>query len=263
MSEVLFKRVETLDQVAACNESDIVFCEATGEVYTHSKRYGTPTITEIGDSNPNADIQMQEFIEPQPEVQSSPKMAKARSSAPVTESVVTPSIGDIYLNGKSYRPDEFTNSISISVSDVFGIYVSSDTIIETNNSLITEWGLVGVDIPYSKYSSLTDALKDMDGYKNSMILKSLGSVFSDYITNGWYIPSLGELDVVNGVKDTIQFSLAKLNSMSLGAPLLNSYYWSCTPGTNASSSWAYDMDKGKGQLGYRTSRLAVRRLRNV
>ena len=111
-SNVLFRKVNTTDQVSSCNESDIVFCESTGEVYTHSRRYGAPTITEIGDENPNADIQMRSSTPaPAPQsMQSSLNESIMNLSMDDSESnriIKFGSVGDIRYNNDIYTLDEF------------------------------------------------------------------------------------------------------------------------------------------------------------
>lgn len=257
-SNVLFKKVSTVDQVSSCNESDIVFCESTGEVYTHSKRYGVPTITEIGDDNPNADIQMKSSA------------AKVMES-PLNESIMTlnlddpkstnlikfASVGDIRYNNDIYTLDEFLGLEADRTNEI-GVYIDEDTIVEVNNVGVFEWGLVGVDVNSSKYKSLSDAILDTNGLGNSNLLRSTNSELFKYVSNGWYVPSLGELDLIHSALDIIQPVLRMI-----GTEILSSYYWSSTSGTNSSSAWAYNMEAGEGQLGYRTSKLAVRRIKKV
>lgn len=136
-SNVLFKKVSTIDQVSLCNESDIVFCESTGEVYTHSKRYGAPTITEIGDDNPNADIQMKSST-PAPTPQS---MQSSLNESIMTLNLDDPkstnlikfaSVGDIRYNNDIYTLDEFLKLEADRTNEI-GVYIDEDTIVEVNN----------------------------------------------------------------------------------------------------------------------------------
>jgi hypothetical protein len=261
-SNVLFRKVNTTDQVSSCNESDIVFCESTGEVYTHSKRYGVPTITEIGDDNPNADIQMKSStLAPTPQsMQSSLNesiMALSLDEPRSTDPIKFASVGDIRYNNGIYTLDEFLKLEADRTNEI-GVYIDEDTIVEVNNVGVFEWGLVGVDVNSSKYKSLSDAILDTNGLGNSNLLKSTNSELFKYVSNGWYVPSLGELDLIHSALDIIQPVLRMI-----GTEILSSYYWSSTSGTNSSSAWAYNMEAGEGQLGYRTSKLAVRRIKKV
>lgn len=259
-SNVLFRKVNTTDQVSSCNESDIVFCESTGEVYTHSRRYGAPTITEIGDENPNADIQMRSSTHAPQSMQSSLNESIMNLSMDDSESnriIKFGSVGDIRYDDGIYTLDEFLG-LGADRTNEIGVYIDEDTIIEVNNVGVFEWGLVGVEVNSSKYKSLSDAILDTNGLGNSNLLKSTNSELFKYVSNGWYVPSLGELDLIHDSLDIIQPVLRMI-----GTEILSSYYWSSTSGTNSSSAWAYNMETGEGQLGYRTSKLAVRRIKKV
>lgn len=264
-NNVLFKKVSTIDEVSNCNNSDIVFCESTGEIYTHSTRYGAPTISEIGDENPNGDITMSDSAQVSTVAMKSSKPSHSNNDIePLTLNIVPQDYvpeakaGYIRYEGNSYPIEEFDKFDIKEGRVIDGIHLDSSTIVEMKDLGIYEWGISNVDVMSNKYSSLSEAMKDMDGVRNSNILTSYKSNLFDNVSNGWYIPSLGELNELHEVLDVVQKSLEKY-----GTKLMTSYYWSSTSGTNNLSAWAYEMSSGTGQLGYRTSKLAVRRFKKI
>lgn len=249
-NEVLFKKVSSLSDVSNCSENQIVFCEETGEVYTHSTRYGAPTISKIGDDNPNGDITMM----------SSPSV-NTNSVSPInfseeSEDEPTPLSLNISSNSIQYSAGD---AVFDSNSSVIGIAINNDTMISLSDMGIYEWGLVDVEVPSGKYGTLSEAILDKSGAENTNSLKAAGvSVFRDIPSDGWYVPALGEFDDMYKSFGVIQSSLEKY-----GTKLLTSYYWSSTSGTNPKSAWAYNMEVGEGQLGYRTSKLAIRLFKKI
>lgn len=262
-NNVLFKKVGTIDDVSKCNNSDIVFCESTGEIYTHSTRYGSPTITEIGDENPNGDIVMSDPVSPMV-MKSNLSSHVDKSAEPLTLNIVhqdyvtEAKAGYIRYEGKSYSLEEFSKFDIKQGMTIDGVHINPTTIIELKDLGIYEWGISNVDVMSNKFSTLSEALGDMEGLRNSNILTSYKSLLFDNVLNGWYIPSLGELNELHKSLNEIQLSLERY-----GTKLMTSYYWSSTSGTNNQSAWAYEMSSGTGQLGYRTSKLAVRRFKKI
>lgn len=249
-NEVLFKKVSSLSEVSNCSENQIVFCEDTGEVYTHSTRYGAPTISEIGDDNPNGDITM--VSSPSVNTNSIPPInfSEESNNEPVPLSL------NILPDSSSYSSGDV---VLDSNNSVIGIAINKDTMISLSDMGVYEWGLVDVEIPSGKYSTLSEAILDKSGTENTNSLKTAGvSVFRDVPNDGWYVPALGEIDDMYKSFGVIQSSLEKH-----GTKLLTSYYWSSTSGTNPKSAWAYNMEVGEGQLGYRTSKLAIRLFKKI
>ena len=136
-NEVLFKKVSSLSDVSNCSENQIVFCEETGEVYTHSTRYGAPTISEIGDDNPNGNITMM-------------------SSSSVSANSISPINFSEESNNEpvSLSLDMSSDSIQYSAGDIvldsndsaIGVAINSNTMISLSDMGVYEWGLVDVEV---------------------------------------------------------------------------------------------------------------------
>lgn len=267
MSNVLLTHVASLDDVSQCSENQIVFVEETGEVYTHSTRYGSPVMLTIGEDESAADIAMQPV-----QATNSVLTAKSVSSKSTTASVSsTPSVlsmdeptvktvevdiqpGYIKLkDGSVCNPSKFSSNLG----EVEGIFVSPNLVIDLSDVGICEWGLMNVGVKSTKTNDLSIAMQDMDGDYNTKLLKDLGSPIFDDCSNGWYVPSLGELSLIADSYSEVCSSLSLVGAI----PVINSFYWSSTSGDNNKSAWALNMSTGKGQLGYRTSKLAVRRVK--
>lgn len=249
-NEVLFKKVSSLSDVSNCSENQIVFCEETGEVYTHSTRYGAPTISEIGDDNPNGNITMM----PLSSVSTNTNSISSHSEEPNNE----PAPLSLNMSPSSIRYSA-GDAVFDSSSSVIGIAINNDTMISLSDMGVYEWGLVDVEVPSGKYGTLLEAILDKSGTENTNSLKASGvSAFRDIPSDGWYVPALGEFEDMYESLGVIQSSLERY-----GTKLLTSYYWSSTSGTNPKSAWAYNMETGEGQLGYRTSKLAIRLFKKI
>lgn len=273
-NNVKFVTVEDRNSVVNCNENQIVFCKETGEIFTHSTRYGTPTISEIGDENPYGDIQMIKSTNSiaKSSVNSSPEpKVLSISISPNSESSKTPVPGDVYYNGKF---SDLSTYLSLGIDSAEGIVIGSNPvngkfmIVELKNTGILDWGLVGETIlGLSGYSSSNEAETDYRGEENTKIVanylkynsKSSSPLFSS-LSDGWFIPSIGQLRVLYNSLSQIQPSLNKL-----GDQILLNYYWSSTPGSNdgGKSAWAFKFENGSIDSGYRTSKLAVRRMKYI
>lgn len=249
-NEVLFKKVSSLSDVSNCSENQIVFCEETGEVYTHSTRYGAPTISEIGDDNPNGNITMIPSSSVSANSISPINFSEESNNEPVSLSLDMPSDSIQYSAG---------DIVLDSNDSAIGVAINSNTMISLSDMGVYEWGLVDVEVSSGKYGTLSEAILDKSGTENTNSLKAAGvSVFRGIPSDGWYVPALGEFDDMYESFGVIQSSLEKY-----GTKLLTSYYWSSTSGTNPKSAWAYNMETGEGQLGYRTSKLAIRLFKKI
>lgn len=284
-SNVLLTNVASLDDVAQCTENQIVFCAETGEIYTHSTRYGTPVMLNIGEDETAADIQMQ----PVPEANQVSRVSMMRSANVAQPTVAasevsyvefaspipgdaediaeepSPSVNTIIVNiapgyvlasdGKAYAPSEFAKLNLIAV----GVYAAPNLVVDLADLGIAEWGLMNVEVKSTKTNDSTIAIQDMNGAYNTSLLSGLGSSIFDQCKDDWHIPSLGELSVLADSYAAVTETMNLIGAI----PMINSYYWSSTAGESNKSSWALNMANGKGQLGYRTSKLAVRKVKNV
>lgn len=271
MSNVLLTHVTSLDDVAQCNENQIVFVAETGEIYTHSTRYGSPVMLNIGEDESAADITMHPTVATN-SIQTASAMSARTSvasnlaaSIPSSLSINEPTVQTVEVDiqpgyirmkdGSILNPNEFSGS----KENVDGVYAAPNLLVDLSDLGIYEWGLMNVGVKSTKTNDLNVAMQDIDGEYNTKLLKDLGSSVFDSCTNGWYIPSLGELSIISDSYSAICSSLTLIGAI----PLINSFYWSSTSGEGNKSAWALNMSTGKGQLGYRTSKLAVRRIKRV
>ncbi len=115
-----------------------------------------------------------------------------------------------------------------------------------------QWGGYGSDIPnLTNYTMTHDALYDFDGYYNTQVTRNYGNsnvyrtVWMVDFNNGWYVPALGQLNVLVSEILVLNASLQIVNGIPF--PMDNNYsYWSSTE-YNQNYVWAIF---GYGQVRY-------------
>ena len=115
-----------------------------------------------------------------------------------------------------------------------------------------QWGGYGSDIPnLTNYTMTHDALYDFDGYYNTQVTRNYGNsnvyrtVWMVDFNNGWYVPALGQLNVLVSEILVLNASLQIVNGIPF--PMDKNYsYWSSTE-YNQNYVWAIF---GYGQVRY-------------
>ena len=84
-----------------------------------------------------------------------------------------------------------------------------------------------------------DAVADWNGRKNTEHLKAVGLSDNISLSDGWYIPSMGEMLFIFTHRKEVNAALEKAG----GQPIANSWYWTSTEGS-AANAWGLHLDYG-------------------
>jgi hypothetical protein len=92
------------------------------------------------------------------------------------------------------------------------------------------WGCDGVDTPLSNYGNKRQAIYDLDGYENTLIVRQHSTdhpaFYAVDFENGWYVPAIGQLNYLYGNLIEINASLTIVGGYTLFSE--NWEYWSST-----------------------------------
>lgn len=107
------------------------------------------------------------------------------------------------------------------------------------------WGLRGSDTPLTNYGESRQAIYDLDGYDNTRIVRehstSHAAFYSVDFENGWYVPTIGQLNFLYGnlVEVNVSFEMVGGSQFASGGE-----YWSSTE-VSAENAWYM---KSSGEL---------------
>ena len=101
-----------------------------------------------------------------------------------------------------------------------------------------------------------DAVADWNGQKNTEHLKAVGLSDNISLSDGWYIPSMGEMLFIFTHRKEVNAALEKAS----GQPIANDWYWTSTEysATNAWDLYLYD-----GYMGSHSKATNTHRVRPV
>ncbi|MCR5659056.1 MAG: hypothetical protein K6G25_06990 [Bacteroidales bacterium] len=182
-------------------------------------------------------------------------------------------VGDILCEGNAIiSPANYPSSGATAIGVVF--YVDNTgqhgwaVALEDEGSY--QWGCNSFDMPLPNYSDKRQAIYDLDGYENTRIMRenctSSPAFYAVDFENGWYVPAIGQLNLLYGNLVEVNASLI----VAGGTVFSNSWeYWSSTEGwhlgawrlTSSGDLYPCDYNSYHGILGKDDSR-SVRAARN-
>lgn len=101
-----------------------------------------------------------------------------------------------------------------------------------------------------------DAVADWNGQKNTEHLKAVGLSDNINLSDGWYIPSMGEMLFIFTHRKEVNAALEKAG----GQPIANDWYWTSTE-YSATSAWILNLSSGN--MYYYTKATLTYRVRPV
>lgn len=101
-----------------------------------------------------------------------------------------------------------------------------------------------------------DAVADWNGQKNTEHLKAVGLSDNISLSDGWYIPSMGEMLFIFTHRKEVNAALEKAG----GQPIADDWYWTSTE-YSAASAW--DLNLNYGTMSGYTKATGTRRVRPV
>lgn len=101
-----------------------------------------------------------------------------------------------------------------------------------------------------------DAVADWKGQKNTEHLKAVGLSDNISLSDGWYIPSMGEMLFIFTHRKEVNAALEKAG----GQPIADDWYWTST---EYSATYAWSLYLGNGSLSYGTKATTTYRVRPV
>lgn len=161
-------------------------------------------------------------------------------------------VGDILCEGNLvYNPSIYPSSGATAIGVVF--YVDNTgqhgwaVALEDAGSFA--WGCDGSDMPLINFTNQRQAIYDLDGYENTLIVREnctdSPAFYAVDFENGWYVPAIGQLNCLYG-------NLVEVNTglRVAGGSLFNSgwTYWSSTEYASV-HAWTLD-SSGKLNYGY-------------
>lgn len=116
-------------------------------------------------------------------------------------------VGDILCtDGSIVKPKFFASSGKVAQGVVFYVDNTGEhgwAVHLQNQSLSIAWGGYGTDIPsLYNYDLASDAITDMNGYSNTQKIRAAGNAttypaaYAVDFENGWYIPAVGQLNLL-------------------------------------------------------------------
>lgn len=100
-----------------------------------------------------------------------------------------------------------------------------------------------------------DAVADWNGQKNTEHLKAVGLSDNISLSDGWYIPSMGEMLFIFTHRKEVNAALEKAG----GQPIADDWYWTSTE-SSATHAWGLDLG---GTMSYTTKASDTLRVRPV
>ena len=101
-----------------------------------------------------------------------------------------------------------------------------------------------------------DAVADWKGQKNTEHLKAVGLSDNISLSDGWYIPSMGEMLFIFTHRKEVNAALEKAG----GQPIADDWYWTST---EYSATRAWYLDLGSGSMNNGTKAAGTNRVRPV
>jgi len=152
------------------------------------------------------------------------------------------SVGDILCtDNTTVKPTEFLSSGKTALGVVFHVDNSGlhGWAIHLENQGNKQWGNFGIDIPDLPNKGENDTA----GYSNTQIIRAYGDA-STYpaawavdFDNGWYLPAIGQVNMLYGVIPTLNTSLEIVG----GTPFSMDGYWTLWSSTENSAERAIDI----------------------
>ena len=101
-----------------------------------------------------------------------------------------------------------------------------------------------------------DAVADWNGQKNTEHLKAVGLSDNISLSDGWYIPSMGEMLFIFTHRKEVNAALEKAG----GQPIADDWYWTSTE-CSAADAWYLNLNNGR--MNYGTKATYTHRVRPV
>ncbi len=154
-------------------------------------------------------------------------------------------VGDILCEGgQIYTPATYLSSGATAIGVVFYVDGTGQhgwaVALRDPYGGSTYWGPLSTDTPLGNYSDKSQAIYDLDGYQNTQVVLQ---TYSDRLyafgrldfDNGWYMPSIGQLNYLYGNLVEVNASLALVGGVPFN---MNGIwqYWSSTE-ASAYSAW--------------------------
>lgn len=176
-------------------------------------------------------------------------------------------VGDILCEGgQIYTPATYPSSGATAIGVVFYVDGTGQhgwaVALRDPYSNTTYWGLLSTDTPLGNYSDKRQAIYDLDGYQNTQVVLQTYTNSNQLFAwnridfeNGWYMPSIGQLNYLYGNLVEVNASLALVG----GVPFKMNGIWQYWSSTEASASSAWCL-YSTGELNFcgKTSNSSVR-----
>ena len=161
------------------------------------------------------------------------------------------------------------NGLGVQIADAdascIGVAIISGTyrfMLDKSDAGTAAWGDL-TNTSLTDYSTEIEALNDFNGYANSQVLlgqTGMGTLLQTYRTStgddSWYIPSMGQFDLIFQNKSNVNTCLA-----NIGGGKMNSYYWTSNE-KDANNGYEYYWSGNKGSYS-KTYNNFVRFIKNL
>lgn len=136
------------------------------------------------------------------------------------------------------------------------------------NSYTMQWSKKKNNVTgLQSYSSFKTAIFDMDGYSNTQKIRDFSeSESSEYpaawavdFQNGWYLPSIGQLNILFGAYVAVNDGLAAVEGVAID--ISTAYLWSSSV-SNTDNAWQLQITNGYVSAESKTSKRRVRSIIN-
>ena len=166
-------------------------------------------------------------------------------------------VGDILYSDMTIDPDYVSGKTPIGV-----VFDCRKGLAIGREEALKYWSMKYFDVPgLDNIANSTMALQDIDGKKNTSVAsaycQSNGKscpafeYVNSYKTEGtqagdWYLPAMGELNIIYGNKDILNTALGKIG----GTKLISNYYWSSSE-KSGNIAWCLRFSNGNVSSSYK------------
>lgn len=159
-------------------------------------------------------------------------------------------VGDILCEGNLiYPPSTYPASGATAIGVVF--YVDNTgqhgwAVALEDAEEQASWGASYSDTPLPNYTNKRQAIYDLDGYNNTLVVRQYSSTgyhafYAVDFENGWYLPAIGQLNYLYGNLVEVNASIR----MADGIVISTTEYWSSTE-YNIQTAWYLGTSGGLG-----------------
>lgn len=142
--------------------------------------------------------------------------------------------GDLLVSPANYNANTHTAKAVVFYVDNTGQHGWAIALQDAGNF---QWGGYRNETPLPNYGDKRQAIYDLDGYENTRIVREHSTnhpaFYAVDFENGWYVPTVGQLNYLYGNLDEVNVSLGTVG----GSPYTGSWYYWCSTEYSWEDAW--------------------------